>query len=349
MNLITLAATSVVLCAVPLSHVANTADGRARALSAETTIVIRYDPEVIFLTHDLVAPLCEREVVLAHESSDGPVGQLELSPMESNALQPRGVFVGRVRIDWFTGTSVPEPERDAVLVGGLDQLRKALSRRLVTPRHKALTEHARALQDAINELTVQIDERSRLLLQSDEANAVQRDLDESDAQMETADLERRSAQQELMVAMARLQKSEAALSAANALLQQIRRDTARTKALVEGGAVSIQEQQTAERELAAAEARLEESKANLLAERARVEQRTTQADLLDRRYERFQEDRDRATERMKRLPQVADDAERIQLGLLIELDRGRLTEAGVQLQQTRSALATLTEVSIERW
>ena len=82
---------------------------------------------------------------------------------------------------------------------------------------------------------------------------------------------------------------------------------------------------------------------------ARVEQRTTQADLLDRRYERFQEDRDRATERMKRLPQVAGDAERIQLGLLIELDRGRLTEAGVQLQQTRSALATLTEVSIERW
>ena len=98
------------------------------------SVVIRYDPEAVFLTDELVAPLCRREVRLTDDSVAGPVGELVIDPMHSNELQPKGVFVGRARVTWADGVNLTTERREKIFDDGLEQLRKALANRLVAPR-----------------------------------------------------------------------------------------------------------------------------------------------------------------------------------------------------------------------
>ena len=54
--------------------------------------------------------------------------------------------------------------------------------------------------------------------------------------------------------------------------------------------------------------------------------------------------------RVSRLPkgkEITRSSEEIRHGLAT--DRGRLTELGVELQRARAAVATITDVTVERW
>ncbi|MEM9378459.1 MAG: hypothetical protein AAGB93_00825 [Planctomycetota bacterium] len=353
MNLTTLAASCALVCVLPVSFVAGSSGPGARSglhgAAEDTTIVIRYDPEAIFLTHDLVAPLCEREVVLKDGSSDVVVGTLALARMESNALQPKGVFVGRVGIRWASDAEVPRERYDEVMESGLYQLRKALGRRLTTPRHRAMTDRKLSLQRTVDELTVSIEQSSRMLLRSEEVAAARDALEKARRLVESTDFERQSARQRLMVGMANMRKTEATYSGAAANLKLAEAEYERKKALVAGRAASELDLQESNRQLTSARSLIDQAEADLEAERARVEQSSAQADLLEQRHHDFSELVAAAQKRVEGLADAPDDRTRLHLELRVELDRSRLAEVGVELQRAMSELEMLTDVTVERW
>lgn len=337
MNALHSAISCALLCALPVSP--------SSAPPAETTVVIRYDPEAIFLTHDLVSPLCAREVELTDASGSGA---LVLERMDSNLLQPKGVFVGRARVEW--SAELPAERREALFEDGLAQLRSALARRLVQSRRDQLQQRIAVLERMEVELREALERQAREQDREDQLRLVSQQLEAARASIRTRELELRAAKQDLMFASAKVQEIEAKIDFSSTTVAQVREDLARTREMVNKGVVSELELRVSEQRLHAAENDLEVERAQLESHRMQVSRRGDQLvdseQGLSQLVQLVADLEERAAVLTDAARSSRSSAER---RLALESERGRLTELGVELQRARAAQATITDVTIERW
>ena len=351
MNSLSLAASSVLVCALAAADLTVHPASSPAALPAEdaATVLIRYDPDAVFLTHELVAPLCAREVELTDDSVDWPVGKLVMDAMKSNDLQPRGVFVGRVRIDWAAGVDLSAERRDELLDDGLDQLRSALAGRLVQPRRDQLVRRVQVLEVMEDELKVTAAAKARELARRNDLLASNDQLEAVSAAMRARALERRAAQQELLIATTKVQEVEARVQTGNVTVDRVRADLERLRDLVAQGVSSQLDLRAAEGKLAAATNDLQVAKVQVDSQRMKVEQRRAQLEAAEVELDSLEKKVMNLQDRVAQLSsEEGEDAETsLQVGHTA--DNGRLTELGAELQRARAALATIPDVTVERW
>ena len=351
MNFTTLAASCALLCALPFPLLSLNATTPAALQTAdnEATVVIRYDPAAIFLTNDLVSPLCEREVKLSHKSHDGIVGQLFMNALESNRLQPKGVFVGRVLAEWKTDVTLSAEQRKETIDDGLEQLRTSLARRLVHSRRDQLQRRVAVLEDMANQLRKSTDERTRQLAQADELALIQRELDQLADMRHGRELEVRAAQQNLLMSTAQVKEIEAQISQAATAVDKIAQELSRTRKLTKEGLKSELDLQVAENRLHAAESVLVAEQAQLDNQRLQVEQRGNLVAVSERGLEDLHTrisillTQEEALE--SRLPHDSP----AELEITLSTDRNQLNELSAELQRARADLATIIDVTVERW
>lgn len=353
MNATTLALSSALLCGLPFvsspsPHVASSPIA-TQGNSDEATVLIRYDPEAVFLTHELVAPLCKREVVIGEDGAEGPLGELVMQSMESNVLQPRGVFVGLVRIDWASGHDLSEGRREALLESGLDQLRDALASRLVRPRHEQLALRVAVLEDMQSQLGQQLEQKAQMLARMSERSTTQVQLEEVETVRRAGELERRGAQQELLIATTKVQELEANLETARIAVTRVEADLERVRALVDQGLTSQLDLAVAEQQLQTAVFQVDAAQAQIESQRMEVEFRHTQMDAAEDMIAQLDAHIANLESRLATLPEAnsSDGDAQLRVGQLT--DQGQMTEISAELQRARAELATIPAVTVERW
>ncbi len=228
------------------------------SLLRPATIVIRYDPQRIYLTHMLVAALLHP--VRAMEKSD-PAKSLNLLPMPGAERQPPGVFIGQV---FLTSKAPEDPKaREELLTLGLGNLEVALMNRISIPNHrqamKAKARYTELIDDATRELAAVNKERasqSYVAALRSQAISIAQETDMLQVELAAVDADRQRA-------LANIQTSQAQLEAAEAEVRLLETGLDRMAALVKSGVSSNGELRDAKSKLARARADLAQASNNV--------------------------------------------------------------------------------------
>lgn len=359
-----LAATTLVgATALPAATPAQAAPLQADA-AVPVTVVIRYDPEMIGLTHWLVAPLCSREVSVKPSDLgldvdlEGSLG-LTAYPAPSNDAQPPGVFVGRFVahvIGRDPETTRLDPAVEAAAIDrGLDQLRSALEKRLVAPRMRRVEERIASLRAVQARTTDQLEQASVRATLLEVRAVTEARLADAQAERKRVALELQVAERELDASMARLDESRAMLDATT---REVDEATAKLEdqlqKLFEQGLTSAIER---ERQLASRKA---ESAARIAALTARtdssaikVEQNRAVIEQALQQMRQAEESVNSMSAEISKLPAAADGpagaVEASELGLRREVLASQAKEIALELQALEAQRVTIGSVTVERW
>ncbi|MEM8709459.1 MAG: hypothetical protein AAGG01_00790 [Planctomycetota bacterium] len=325
----------------------------AQGTSSDSIIVIRYDPAAIYLTHSLVSPLCSTEVKVAGEDGVSH-GRMELVPMNDNELQPKGVFVGQARVRWGASAPKDAEAREALFDNGLDELRRALSKRLVDGRAKGLHRRLSKLQRMADDREAQLGTLTQQLVMRDRQRQLGEDAQRIRAMLQDLKIEMKASRETLMAEMSRLSLSETTLVEADVAREVIEKDAVRAKRLFDQGHISESELsksrltlQRAEVDLKEAESQLEAKRHELAAMESRVQDRENVVSELEAQLKLLKDEANALSAGEQDPLKLAER----HMGLDIHQDmrREQLSELQVEVQRLTAQLETLRDVRVERW